>query len=290
MRYRVWVRDRPSLLAEADFFEAADRALSDVICGATGDGESVREYAPPRPHEERPGLLDRLVAISGERRGVIQNPAELFSDGYCAQCKNARGERTAVALRLARFEPGGNAGYATIKPAGFEGPMVHLYSEAFVARLPPSERMQFEWRTVQPAPGSKERFLEPIAARAYLPFVSLSDLAATLWNKPDLTGDASTWWRCDTCGRTQQPVYAYRMTGLPPYYVSRASLPDPPHQCMGVGDPEAPRVCFTRERWAELVNLPEARGLVSTDVGVVAASLVEPLPRTRALAEPPNGV
>lgn len=43
--------------------------------------------------EERSGLLSRLVSISGERRGLIENTGELFSEAYCPQCKNARGDR-----------------------------------------------------------------------------------------------------------------------------------------------------------------------------------------------------
>jgi hypothetical protein len=66
------------------------------------------------------------------------------------------------------------------------------------------------------------------------------------------------------------------MSSLPLYYVSSASLGDPFPACLAVGDLLSPRLCFTRERWSELVKRPEAIGVVSTDVGVIAPSLVDP--------------
>lgn len=48
-RYRVWVRNRPSVCPEDASFEQADIALADAICGAFGDGEGMHEYDRPRP-------------------------------------------------------------------------------------------------------------------------------------------------------------------------------------------------------------------------------------------------
>lgn len=45
-RYRVWVKGRPRLAAEATDFAAADEELSGVICTATGDGESLHVSEP----------------------------------------------------------------------------------------------------------------------------------------------------------------------------------------------------------------------------------------------------
>jgi hypothetical protein len=285
-RYRVWVSDRPALSAEDDAFDGADEALANAICGATGDGESVREYDPPRPREGRSGLLFRLALISGERRGFIENPAELFDEDYCPQCKHPRGNRTVAPLRLARVEPGRNGGYARLEPPAFAGPLMNFFSEAFVACLRPDERSQFQWRPVQMPSKSKERFVEPVRANVQIPFVSLPGVAATLWKQPSLIDKKKhTLWRCDTCGRIQQPLYWYRMASLPSFYVNVADLPEPLPTCIGVGDPEYPSLCFTAERWSELVKLEHARGLVSTDVGVVAPSLVDPMPAVRSLAE-----
>jgi hypothetical protein len=284
-RYRVWVRDRPSLGAEGDVFDAADEALADAICGATGDGESVREYDPPRPREEPAGLLFRLAQISGERRGFIGNPAELFNEDYCPQCKRPRGNRTAMPLRLARIEPGQGGGFAKMEPPALVGPLMSFFPETFVACLRPEERSQFQWRPVHLVSKRKESFVELISANVHISFVSLSGAVATLWNRPGLMEkERQTLWRCDTCGRTQQRLYSYRMNSLPPYYVNVADLREPLPTCIGVGDPEYPRLCFTRERWSELMKLPESRGIASMDVGVVAPSLVDSTPAVRSLA------
>jgi len=109
-RYRVWVRNRPALVAEGDTFAGADEDLSGVICEATGDGESVHEYDPPRPVEEVPGLLFRLALVSGESRARIANYEALYSEGPCPQCTRPRGERTETPLELERIESGACAG------------------------------------------------------------------------------------------------------------------------------------------------------------------------------------
>lgn len=286
-RYRVWVRDRPGLAAEDDVFDDADEALADAICGATGDGESVREYDPPPPIEKQSGLLFSLVSISGTRRGLIENAAELYSEEFCPQCKDERGKRTAVPLRLARLGPGGNAGYANMKPAGFDGPFIQLFSEEFLARLRPDERAEFEWRPVHTPSRVKKRFVELVGANAPIPLVSLSGVAATLWNLPNLIEEKEHYAleRCDTCGRTGRPVYMYRMGSLPPFYVNVVDLPDPLPTSIGVGNQDSVDLCFTRERWSELVRLPESRGLRSMDVGVLAPSLVDPMPVVRFRSE-----
>ena len=286
IRYRVWVRDRPTLSAQGHVFDAADEALADAICGVTGDGESVREYDPPPPQKEQSGLLFRLLSVSGERRGLIENAAELFTEDHCPQCKHERGDRTAAPLRLARLEAGGNAGYAKMKPAGFDGPFIKFFSEEFVARLRPEERSRFQWRPVHVPSRIKKRFLELVSADVPTPFASLSGVAATLWKRPSLIEKRNhTLWQCDTCGRTGRPVYGYRMSTLPVFYVNVADLPDPLPTCVGVGDREFPNLYFTRERWSDLVKLPESRGLRSSDVGVVAPSLVDPMPPVQSMAE-----
>ncbi len=132
----------------------------------------------------------------------------------------------------------------------------------------------------------KERFVELVSANVHIPFVSLSGIATTLWKQASITDkERHAPWRCDTCGRTKLPVYWYRMASLPRYYVNVADLRDPLPTCIGVGDTEYPGLCFTRERWSELMKLPGSRGLASTDVGVVASSFVDPTPTVRSLAE-----
>lgn len=290
-RYRVWVCNRPKLAAEDEVFDAADEALAGAICEATGDGESVREYDPPPPRKEQSGLLFRLRMISGQRRGLIENAAELFSADDCPQCKRERGERTGAELRLARLEPGGNGGYGRMHPAGtrggFDGPRINFFSKEFVARLLPEERSQFQWRAVRSPARTKKRFVEIVSANFHIPFVSLSGVAATLWQRPTIVdSEKHRQVRCDTCGRTTLPLYWYWMSSLPGFYVNVADLPDPLPTCIGVGDNRStPDLCFTDERWRELVRRPESRGLASTDVGVVAPSLVDPMPAVQSLAE-----
>jgi len=44
--YRVWLKSDPTIAAEHAQFAEADELLTDLICEATGDGESVHVYDP----------------------------------------------------------------------------------------------------------------------------------------------------------------------------------------------------------------------------------------------------
>src|ERR687894_425342 len=85
--FRVWVKRRPKVFAEGETFEIADELLSDAICAATGDGESIHEYDPQPPTSAaQPGLLSLMLKVGAEAGALAANPAELFSGGVCPQC------------------------------------------------------------------------------------------------------------------------------------------------------------------------------------------------------------
>jgi hypothetical protein len=282
-RYRVWVRSRPTLAAEGDSFQGADEQLSALICEAMGDGESVREYDPPRPGMEGSGLLFRLTLVSGESYATIGNAEELFTKGLCPQCKQPRGERTKAALALASIESAVDGGLATTGPGG-GGSSLDFFSERFLAQLSPGERAAFEWRTVECRSRTRRVFYELVDARVIVPFVVLSDLAAALWNVPSAS-PGLTLTKCDTCGWLNEPLYVFPSGGLPYWYVSATDLPDPLPTCFAVGGASGLSLGFTRGRWSEIVGRAGTRGIASSDVGVVAQSLVEPNPPRQLLSE-----
>jgi hypothetical protein len=271
--YRVWVRSRSKVAAEADTFREADEALQDAILKSFGDGESQREYDPPAPSGDfrDSGLLLRLAMVSGQGSARAANPEALYTRGYCPQCKRPRGRRTAAPLVVDRIDSGFEAGstYAGLAPADLNAPRVRqrYFSAEFLRILRPRERGGFEWRPVERTRRGKE-YLELVSARVGVPFAAF---------RPEYCG--TTLLKCDTCGEKTSPFYAF-LPPTPSRYVSELDLPSPLPSCFAVGRD----LCFTRERWRMLVGRASAKGLASSDVGVVDRRLVQRRPKYHLLS------
>jgi hypothetical protein len=280
-RYRVWVTNCPTLVADGDSFQLADEELSAVITEATGDGESKHEYEPPPPVPALPGLVRRLARVSGESRARIVNADALFSGGMCSECTQPRGERTQAPLVLESVESGVDGGLAKIGPG--KGPSPHFFSESFLMLLSVEERALFEWRTVERQGRGKKTYYELVSCRVRVPSTALAGVVETLWGVPTIMRFAKVW-TCGTCGYSNDPLYVLPQ-GLPYWYVAVDDLPDPLPTCFAVGHPSDPGLCFTRERWGEIVGRPGTRSVASSDVGVVGPTLVDRHPVRRPFAE-----
>ena len=287
-RFRVWARSHPGLAAEGDSFKSADEELFGLISDATGDGENIHEYDPPSPDTIPPnsGVLFQLASVGGEGRATIANRdfASLFTNGLCELCSYPRGVRTEVPLTLAKIWAGFEGGAAT---GSTFFPNRRFFSERFLALLSAEERGRFEWRQVRRGPRAKKAFFEILSSRIQIPAVALREGRANLWE-------------CDECGWRNSPFYGGRdqlpawliertsrgWQDLPNWYVNVSDLPDPVPSCFLVGSPsDSAQLCFTRERWHQIVGRPGTAGLASIDVGVVQSILVDQNPSRRAFTE-----
>jgi hypothetical protein len=282
-RFRVWVKRRPKLVAHGATFVEADEELSGVICTATGDGESLHEYDPPPPEVATDtGLIFRLARVSGQSPASILNPEALFEDGFCSSCTKPRGARTSAALVLDSIKSGDDGGATQLKNGrrlGRRGPRLHFFSEAFLGLLVPTERDQFDWRRVERTGRSKKVFYELVGSSTRIPLCALA--AGNAWLA-----------RCDVCGYENDPNYGAAQSypywlldaaeghvGLPSSFVNVADLPKPLPSCFTVGAAPLHGLCFTKQRWRELVGRPGTRGISSAPVGVVTPARVDLHPR-----------
>ena len=161
---------------------------------------------------------------------------------------------------------------------------MRFYSEDFLAQLEPGERSQFAWRRVERRGRGKKVFYELGAPGLRVPFVAVSEEAGALWRVPgSVIRKGSELSVCATCAWSTGPFYPRSSERLPFWYVSAADLPDPPPTCFAVGGVVGYDLCVTRQRWQELVGRPGTRGIASSEVGVVAPSLVDTHPPTRPL-------
>jgi len=269
-RYRVWVKRRPSLAAEAESFEEADEALWEAIAKATGDGENEHEYDPPEPGRAftGSGLLRRLAMVDGNGRAHVANAEALFTRGYCPQCRRPHGKRTAAPLRAEKVAGGFEGGRAAVTMSA-TSPWLWLqyFSADFLRLLRPRERDSFEWRPIERR-GRGKAFFELVSSRLNVPFAAF---------KPDYCWIPLA--RCDTCGGKSEPCYGFAPP-TPFWYVSELDVPSPLPSCFTVGDRhERALLCFTPERWRQLVRRAGARGIRSYDVGVVDDRLVQRRPK-----------
>ena len=267
--FEVWVKARPKLRASAESFEAADQELYEVILRVLGDGENAREYIPPRPDAlDHDGLLYRLKQVTGVGRATIANelmPA-FWTKGVCPDCRHAWGARTTVTLEIQRADS--DTGLMARAQRAFQYPHFYLYSTDFVSLLTPAERRRFTWRPVRRLRGTKP-YLEIVASRTVLPLATF---------KEQYVGH--NLYRCPTCGYKNDPTYSF-VPPTPSAYVAEHDIPRRLPSCFTVGQELA--ICFTTERWAELVERKAARGLWSQDIGVVDSRLVERRPKRRTV-------
>lgn len=272
--YRVWVTKRPKLAAEASTFAEADELLSEVICDATGDGENLHEYSPPAPKSgtETPSL-PRLALAAANGRAEVDNGAALFHGGFCTQCGSALGRRTDVIAELGKVDAGADAVMARLSRWAVNP---SFYSDAFLGLLHPSERAGLLLRPTKRKGTAKKAFFELLGGVRSVPRVAVRGFPF------------EGAWRCDACGRECSPFYIGReptpWRQPPSYYVAAEDLPAETTCCV-VGDGPDARLCFTPERWQELVGRPGTKGVKTSDLGVLAPSLVERAPDRVLLSE-----
>ena len=274
-RYRVWVKGRPRVAAEATDFADADEALWGEICSATGDGENLREYDPPRPGVAEEVLLGRLAHVVASGTGQLLNATELFDGGICPDCKRGVGARTDVPMALQAIK-GGDVGYSKVG-TGFPkaGPRIRFYSDAFLRLLTATERRRFTWRPVERrGRAARKLYYELTASSLHVPVRLLVEGM-----------DAR---HCKACGQERGRIYGgrddyprwllrtvdFRYELLPSYFVSSADLPAPLPSCLTVGSSDRRDLCFLPRRWRSVMGRPGAKGLSTSDVAIVAPERV----------------
>jgi len=258
--YRVWVIDDPAIAAEHADFEEADELLSDRICAATGDGESVHVYDPPEPNVPHAGVGERgqLWMLGRPADVYMVDPVRYFTGGLCDHCLMPRGTRTDEPLRVTKLRKSLNSAMAVIENVGMS-PVLTIVAEPFLALLTAEERAGFEWRPV----GHNLRtgtYCEVVYKQPTVPSVTAK-------------GHDTYYARCDVCGfEWISPNYT---PGKPDYYVAERDLPTPRSTLVAIGPWARARLAVTPERWRDLVKQPGMRGIKGLPVSILAENAVE---------------
>ncbi|MBI2407829.1 MAG: hypothetical protein HYV19_05990, partial [Gemmatimonadetes bacterium] len=252
-RYRVWVRNRPTVCAEHASFEEADIALADAICLAFGDGEGIHEYDRSRPGAtDLPGLVTVVASVVGNGFGTEQNLDDLYAGGWCPRCLTARGARTAAPLRLSGIDGSSDGGMCSRS-------RIVYFSEGFLDLLVPAERDACEWRRIDRPRRTKKVYYELVGSRVALREAVLSPLAEELWhiNLAAAAGDLLPPQFCELCGWESPSQYTFRPRGFPLCYVDVAAVPEPVPAAFTVGW----YLCLSLPRWRAMLGKPGARGI-----------------------------
>jgi hypothetical protein len=258
--YRVWLTSDPSITAHHAEFDDADELLYEQIMAATGDGENLREYAPPPPAtpvgEWERGRLWRLGA---EGSAAMSHEPSYFEGGLCDNCLMPLGPRNAIPLEISALSGRGNAATVSLAGALFgAGAHLMIVSERLLDCFTDVERSAFEWRPVQGLP-PRRAFFEPVPRSPFAPDVCPH-------------GRARPSDRCEVCGFTWRACQ--REKGWPDYYVSEADLPQPSQTLLTVGRAGFTTLAVTDDRWRELVGQPGLKGIKGTAIAVIAPDRV----------------
>lgn len=252
--YRVWARDEPALVAEGVTFAEADEKLWHVIGMATGDGENQREYTPPPPPDPgTPSGVPHVWELGIEPRAFMFNADVLFDGGLCASCLMPRGPRSSVALRVQAIDDGVDVSRVEMPRRRLgAGPSLSVYSDRFLALLPPDEQKAFTWRPLD---------IESSGARSF--YVLIPGLVV-----PYVTvkGRSARFRMCGECGWKWALPQA--IPGLPFLSISSAEVAVP-SEIMAVHNNARARLAVFEPRWTELVGREGTRGIKGTIVGVI---------------------
>lgn len=270
--FRVWVRNRPELSAEGETFEDATDELASVITDVTGDGENVHEFVPPPPSESdaEDGVREILADAEFQSWTTIANSEELYPEALCPTCRRVRGQRTDAQAVVGKIDSGLDAIRGCLFRVSIGIPELRLVSEAFLDLLSDEERGRMEWRPVERQGRAKKKFFELIGSRNAVRRAALRPGLAEV----DL-------WRCSTCGWEKEPFYGGPLKAF--YYLSQDDLPSPTPSCFVVGRAPEHDLCFTRERWEQLVGRKGTGGIRTFEAYVIDSSRVDPDPPRRAL-------
>jgi hypothetical protein len=246
-----------------------------VITEATGDGDNIHEYVPPPPRQEKQTAgVRRPVAVIGlESTTRALNPMELYTEGLCPTCFSVRGERTEVPVKVDAIDSyTEGTGARTVRwPMGKTE--FRLVSERFLDALTDTERKRLSVREAERTGRGRKKFFEILGSKLNPPRAALK--------RPVGSHDL---WRCATCGWENEPAYDHPRKA-PDRYVSLDDLPSRMPSLFLLGRAPDHDLCFTRERWEELVGSKATAGMKSYDGFVIDAAQVDPNPPRRRLVK-----
>jgi len=270
-RFRLWVKNRPTVSAEGASLDEANQRLWDAICGAFGDGEAVTEFAPPRPADPDTSWYRRaaVVAINCNSRADVASFESYFVGGYCPDCGIPRGLRNQRPLIVDRIEAGVDGAFAAVPLPLLQGrpsPSAALFSEDFLGLLSAAEMASLTWRGVERRqPRARKVFYELVYSAVHVAEVGVRGV-------PSKFGG----WRCRTCGLADIGMFYFPYRPHSPHnWISIEDLPRPSPMCFTISRGKGLTLCMSRSRWEGLVGKTGTRGLASSEVGVVDRDRVQ---------------
>lgn len=254
---RAWLRDRPSLVVEAEDREDAEEELGMQVMEWNGDGEACFEW---EIHADAPSNEYRSLDYN-DRVRVLNPREELFERGVCGRCGRGLGPRNDVAAVLARSPQTDIFRLDRPFPKDIY-PTRTCVSERFLELLSAEEVKLIQPRSVVAPPRVRMRYYEicgtPIAdARALVGYTFMTQVAQS--------------WRCSECGQ-------YAFVQSDPYkgtiFLSEQDLGPQPGDlflyCKGASRGPAPVFSVTRWKALQQAAGKRLKGLLSGKVQVVS--------------------
>lgn len=242
--FAVWVLKTPRVKAVASTFVAADELLAEKICSRFGDGESKREYVPSPPLRGRKKRL--LVTVHGDSSVAAVNADQLYANGRCAVCRAVLGARTAIPIQIENITQKQRNGFFVSS-----GHVMRVFSKPFVKLIEKVTEVNLRWRTVEG--GGKYELVELIGG---------AEVREVVPKNLKLGG-----WRCSSCGISRILGYADQ-DGIRTH-VAATDFNNQIPGIFAIRHPQGIMLGMTDAVWGEVRTESEAKGLMSTTLGMI---------------------
>lgn len=274
--YEIWVVSKPKWKAEAKTFEEAEEQLVSVITSdPRGPCEATWDYDKPAPKKKAEAAFSKPDLVIVESNGYAElaeqpspggdKPLKDADDAYyrtpvCDQCGYTGSPRSEKLL----FADSIDSGYDVIN-GRFRGGSnsFTLFSSDFLELLTTDEKESLQFRPVLRKKSAKKTFFELVGP------AGLDQVGATEVN--------TSGWQCSKCGYQCYGHWSQQFSIW--YFVAAEDLPNPLPTVFTFGDPSDLRLCMPMQRWQQIVGKPGARGVMSSQLGVVQTKRLERRPK-----------
>lgn len=274
--YEIWVVNKPKWKAEAKTFEEAEEELISVItCDPRGPCNPVWDYDKPAPKKKAEAAFSNPDLVIVESNGFAELAEQAppgvtehiedaensyYRSPVCEECGYSSTPRSEKHL----FADSVDSGYDVINGrfCGSSNSFA-LFSSDFLELLTVDEKESLQFRPVLRKKSAKKKFFE-LVGPAGLDQVGANDVNPSGWE----------------CSKCKFQCYGYWSPQFSIwYFVAAEDLPDPLPTVFTFGAPSDLRLCMPMARWQQIVGKPGARGVMSSQLGVVPTKLLQRRPK-----------
>jgi hypothetical protein len=266
--FRVWAKDAPTIVAEADTLDRAE----DLIVDQMWDRYDLDEpFGLKYENSTEPSSTSPLFIVSPNEVTDSKDPARYFTGGFCTTCQSGQGRRNSEILEIEHIPKRVRSGLIVRFQPYFKCGMrvgMRLFHRDICVQL---QRLNppVEFRDVMLRNRGVCEFKEVISKKVF-------------GDKVPVHRKGRIGGRCVTCGATF--IYAKVHREHSGVFIDAAAAMRIRRQNVAVvGFHSSPSVCLTTEAWNSIASLPAAKGLLADPLNILSKAEVMREPKLERL-------